>query len=312
MDVTERQKAQYDAYAKRILSHKIILAHILVNCIKEFKDLSPREVVSLIEGEPIIGVPIDQGFTNERIVGLNNEDVSINEGLVRFDIVFYVKVNKDASLKIIINIEAQKEEPNKYSILNRAIFYVSRLISSQKERDFVGSNYDDIKQVYSIWICMNMNQNVLSHYHLSKNDVLEPYDWKGNADLLNIVLLGITNDIPEFNSEYNMHRLLGTLFSSKLNANEKISIIESEYDISFKDGLREEVNVMCNLGEGIAERAIAETAKKAEKEKIEAVRETKESFVMNMYELGYTYAQISGVTKLSVDDVKIIIKSKVN
>ena len=65
---------------------------------------------------------------------------------------------------------------------------------------------------------------------------------------------------------------------------------------------------MINLSEGVEERAM----ERAEKEKIEAVRETKESFVMNMYELGYTYDQISDVTKLDVDDVKIIIKSKVN
>ena len=34
---------------------------------------------------------------------------------------------------LIINIEAQKNEPSEYDILNRAIFYVSRLISSQKD-----------------------------------------------------------------------------------------------------------------------------------------------------------------------------------
>ena len=44
-------------------------------------------------------------------------------------------------------------EPDKYKLLNRAIFYVSRLVSSQIERDFVNTNYDDIKQVFSIWIC---------------------------------------------------------------------------------------------------------------------------------------------------------------
>ena len=38
---------------------------------------------------------------------------------------------------LIINIEAQKNEPNEYDILNRAIFYVSRMISSQKEKDFL-------------------------------------------------------------------------------------------------------------------------------------------------------------------------------
>lgn len=32
--------------------------------------------------------------------------------------------------------KAQKDEPTEYHILNRAIFYVCRLVSSQKERDF--------------------------------------------------------------------------------------------------------------------------------------------------------------------------------
>ena len=74
----------------------------------------------------------------------------LSEGLVRFDIIFYVRM-RNGLAQMIINVEAQKDEPGSYQILNRAIFYVSRLISSQKERDFVKSNYNDIKTVYSIW-----------------------------------------------------------------------------------------------------------------------------------------------------------------
>lgn len=78
--------------------------------------------------------------------------MEINEGVIRFDIIFYVRLpsedSKDAGLtQIIINVEAQKDEPTSYEILNRAIFYASRLVSSQKERDFVKSGYDDIKRV---------------------------------------------------------------------------------------------------------------------------------------------------------------------
>lgn len=75
---------------------------------------------------------------------------------------------KDGLTQIIINLEAQKDEPNEYDILNRAIFYVSRLISSQKERDFKNTNYNDIKRVYSIWVCMNTDENSMSHIHLAK------------------------------------------------------------------------------------------------------------------------------------------------
>lgn len=142
--------AQYDEKAKRLLGNKIILAHILVKTIDEFRGMNPKDVVSYIEGKPFISVvPVEPGLTNiekipsedgletgQRIVGMNTENAEINEGLVRFDIIFYVRM-KDGVSQVIVNVEAQKDEPTSYHILNRAVFYVSRLISSQKERDFV-------------------------------------------------------------------------------------------------------------------------------------------------------------------------------
>ena len=57
--------AQYDEKAKNLLGHKIILAHILVKTIDEFKRMNPKDVVQCIEGEPYISrVPIDAGSTN--------------------------------------------------------------------------------------------------------------------------------------------------------------------------------------------------------------------------------------------------------
>ena len=181
--------------------------------------------------------------------------------MVRFDIVFYVRM-KDGLSQIIINVEAQKDEPGEYEILNRAVFYVSRLVSSQKERDFENSSYDDIKSVYSIWICMNMDYNSLSHIHLAKDEMLSPYDWKGNMDLLNIVLVGITNDIPEHDENYEMHRLIGALLSTELREQEKLDIIEHEYNIPISNELREDVRIMCNLSTGIEEKATEKTSEK--------------------------------------------------
>lgn len=152
-------KTQYDERAKRLLAQKSILAHILVNTVDEFKGMNPEEVVSYIEGEPYIGiVPVEPGLTNidkknskkQRIIGINTENLEINEGLVRFDIIFYVRM-KDGLSQIIVNVEAQKDVPIGYNILNRAIFYVCRMVSSQKERDFINMNYDDIREeVYSM------------------------------------------------------------------------------------------------------------------------------------------------------------------
>lgn len=292
-------KAQYDTRVKRLLAQKIILAHILVKTVDEFKGMKPEDVVKYIEGEPSISVvPVEPGLANmektdaagQRIVGLNTENAEINEGLVRFDIIFYVRMKNGLS-QIIVNIEAQKDEPTEYKILNRAIFYVSRLISSQKERDFVNTNYDDIKQVFSIWICMNMDDNSLSHIHLTKDKMLKPCNWKGNLDLLNIVLIGITNEISEHDEKYEMHRLIGALLSSELKEQEKLDIIEHEYNIPISQEFREDVSIMCNLSQGIEDKAIAK-------------------IVMNMYKIGYTPNQIADAVGVSVDEVEAIIKKK--
>mgnify|MGYP000165182427 FL=1 len=306
-------KAQYDTRVKRLLAQKSILAHILVKTVDEFKGMNPEDVVKYIEGEPSISVvPVEPGLANmektdatgQRIVGLNTENAEINEGLVRFDIIFYVRMpsivgRKNGLSQIIVNIEAQKDEPTEYKILNRAIFYVSRLISSQKERDFVNTNYDDIKQVFSIWICMNMDDNSLSHIHLTKDEMLKPCNWKGNLDLLNIVLIGITNEIPEHDEKYEMHRLIGALLSSELKEQEKLDIIEHEYNIPISQEFREDVRIMCNLSTGIEERA---TEKATEK--------TSEKFILNMYKKGYTLDQIADVAETGVDEVEAIIKKR--
>ena len=267
-------KAQYDTRVKRLLAQKSILAHILVKTVDEFKGMKPEDVVKYIEGEPSISVvPVEPGLANmekpdaagQRIVGLNTENAEINEGLVRFDI----------------------------------IFYVSRLISSQKERDFVNTNYDDIKQVFSIWICMNMDDNSLSHIHLTKDELLKSCNWKGNLDLLNIVLIGITNEIPEHDEKYEMHRLIGTLLSGELKEQEKLDIIEHEYNIPISQEFREDVRIMCNLSTGIEERATERATEK-----------TSEKFILNMYKKGYTLDQIADVAETGVDEVEAIIKKK--
>ncbi len=295
------EKAQYDARVKRLLSQKTILAHILVKTVDEFKGMNPEDVVPYIEGEPKVGiVPVEPGLTNaeevdevgQRIVGINTENAEINEGLIRFDIIFYVRMKNGLS-QIIVNIECQKDDPSAYKILNRAIFYVSRLVSSQKERDFVNTNYDDIKQVFSIWICMNMEYNSLSHIHLTKDEMLRPYDWKGNLDLLNVVMVGITNDVPEYDKNYELHRLIGTLLSSELKEQEKLEILEHEYNIPINNEFREDVRIMCNLSTGIEERT---TEKVSEK------------FILNMYKKGYTLEQIAEVAETSVKVVGAIIE----
>lgn len=303
-------EAQYDENAKRLLGNKYILAHILVASMDEFKGMNPKDVVSYIEGEPIIGiVPVEPGMTNavreekgQRVVGFNTENVEAHEGLVRFDIVFYVRM-RDGISQIIVNIEMQKDNPAKYKILNRAVFYVSRLISSQKERDFEKTNYDDIKRVFSIWICMGMDEDSLDYVHLTNDRLLGDHVWEGKMDLLNIVLIGMSKELSAQEGHHELHRLLGALLSAKLPVEEKLDILEMEYEIPMEEEEKEEVRVMCNLGEGIREKAEARG-----KAIGEARGEAK--VILGMYRKGYSLEQIADVAEKSVEEVRGIVEEK--
>ena len=310
--------AQYDNSAKRLIAHKIILARILIKTVEKFKGMDPLEVAALIEGIPYIStVPVELGLTNavhfqngKRIVGFNTENQEVNEGLVRFDIVFYVRM-KDGLSQIIINVEAQKDEPGEYEILNRAVFYVSRLISSQKEKDFENSSYDDIKCVYSIWICMNMEENTMSHIHLTKEDMIGSYEWKGNLDLLNIIMIGLAKELPEHDETYELHRLLGALLSRELTVDEKLDIIGNEYDIPLEENFRKDMSTMCNLSQGVKEEGIAIGRREGlEEGRREGYAEGEAGLIVTMYKNGLLPEQIASATDKTVEEIKAIIQGK--
>ena len=79
--------------------------------------------------------------------------------------------------------------------------------------------------------------------------------------------------------------------------------MKQEYNIPVDDKFREDVNVMCNLGEGIEEMAIERTTKEVTEKVIESV-------AVNMYGKGYTLEQIAESTNLSIKDVKTIVNKK--
>ena len=110
-----------------------------------------------------------------------------------------------------------------------------------------------------------------------------------------LVRIGITNEIPEHDEKYEMHRLIGALLSSELKEQEKLDIIEHEYNIPISQEFREDVRIMCNLSTGIEERATEKTSEK---------------FILNMYKKGYTLDQIADVAETGVDEVEAIIKKK--
>lgn len=103
----------------------------------------------------------------------------------------------------------------------------------------MNSHYDDIRSVYSIWVCMNMEENSLSHIHLTQEDLVGKNQWKGNLNLMNIIMIGLSEELPGPEEGYELHRLLGALLSQKLTVEKKLTIMETEYHIPVEENLRE-------------------------------------------------------------------------
>ena len=146
-----------------------------------------------------------------------------------------------------------------------------------------------------------------------KDDLLGDQDWKGNLDIPNIVMIGLAKEIPPKKEQYELHRLLGTLLSQTMTAEQKLKLMKQEYDIPVdRNGIRDEVKVMCNLSEGVEEMGYAkgEAAGRSEGEKIgEARGKTigKSEVILKMHKKGYSLEQIMDVTEMSEDEIKAII-----
>ncbi len=163
---TAANNARYDAAVKRLLSDRKILAHILKDCVEEFRNTDISDIADrCIEHEPqMMELPAMPGEVNavSKIHGTGVEDVTATEGTVVYDIRFEaavlteaVKAAKVAADRIIIDLEAQNDFYPGYPLVKRAIYYCSRLISSQYGTVFTRANYKKIKKVYSIFICTN-------------------------------------------------------------------------------------------------------------------------------------------------------------
>ena len=265
-------RALYDEAAKRLLSQKIVLAYILRECLPEYQDYTPKEIVEqFIEGDPQVGetaVHADEEISEcekpERILGLNTEDTTMTEGMVRYDIRFKALLPKNPErLYLILNIEAQNEQQMWYPLLKRAVYYGSRLISSQYGTVFSGMDYGAVKKVYSIWICTKSAKkyrNSMNRYEMVEECLVgENKSDPENYRLMNLILLHV-GEYDEGTHE-GILGFLEVLLSGKLQAEEKRQILQERYHIAMTKKMSEEVTQMCNLSWGIYQDGVEDKAK---------------------------------------------------
>ena len=244
----------YDYQSKYVLSRPLFLAYILHHCISEFKKIP----IGIIASECIHDISINQKEVHRLSPFITQfEDDTLNEGKVVFDIFFMAHLpESDQDIDFYINIEIQDDFYPGYPLSARGVYYGGRMLSMQYEDQIKGSRYENLKKVYSIWICLNPpkeERGSITEISLDKK-VHVGYNRirKEDYDKLSVILLYLSRE-----SEEEILGFLQTLLDETIQSEKKLEILEEEYGIVIDNETRKEIREMCNLGDYVENKGIA-------------------------------------------------------
>ena len=262
-------KIKLDLTVKKVMAYKPLLARIFKEVVSECKDLSVEQIEAYIEGEVHISeVPVDDvPIKTEMITGLKNEASKYDTYYITYDLLTYLKIpqkEKTEYLKLLVNIESQNEDRPGYDISLRALFYCARMISSQQGVEFTTRaddrvKYGNIKKVYSIWICTETAQkraNSIEKYDIRREFLVGSNDDNPRYDILNAILINISEAHDAGGTDNEAIRLLTDLFDERMSGEVKVAKLKDEYGLPMTREYEEVVD-MCTYADAIEKKVIA-------------------------------------------------------
>lgn len=301
IDATNDPGAAYDTNIKYLLADKQILSRILKYTVEEFQNMDIPDIMGCIGDDIEIGTKsVDAGLSNlGRVRETVTEDNVPGEGVIYYDIRF-TAYHKEKELKILINIEGQKSsDPGKlgYHLENRIVFYLARMISAQKQTEFFHSDFDSLKRVRSIWICMDNEEteDSIEEIGLDSKTIFGNKKHVYHTDLMKGIIVNIRN-WESCNSGESIKKsqnvliaMLEELISGK-DADEKKRILTDEYGMIMTAELEGRIQIMCNWSESIEANGFK---KGIIKERIDAIERMIRADITKdqILSMGYTEAE---------------------
>ena len=145
------------------------------------------------------------------------------------------------------------------------------MLSAQLDTEFTADNYDDIKKVYSIWLCLDSPQyaaDTITEYRIGQRKIAGDFRGSARYDLLSVIMIGL--DEKSFQRKGTpLHGLLGTVFSEELTAEEKVQILNNDYGMKPTREMEGDMKKMGGLGDAIEEKGIKRGIKQGIQEGIE-------------------------------------------
>ena len=198
---------------------------------------------------------------------------------------------------LTIDLEAQQKIYPRETLIKRTIYYACREVGRQRRVMGKNFSYRKLHKVYSIWFLLNpanYRVNSISGLKIGPSDkaFLEILDKKGdvyedfsdeflniiqkryNADLLEIIFIDIADNQKD--SDNRLIKILGNLFSTKKEVDERKEILENEFGVRMTREEEERFDTMCNWGEALLKhgekKGRAEGIKEGVKEGVKATQ----------------------------------------
>ena len=304
-------KEKYDANMKEMLADKQILARILKYSLEEFADCEINDIIEEMD-EPLVSkVGTEPGFSSyTKIEKLSEEDNVIGEGKIFYDIRFSV-YHGEEHIKFLINIEAQKSTNKKtlgYELDNRIIYYLGRMISAQKEVEFTHSNYDDLKHVRSIWICMDCSddEDSINRIYLTQENIYGKKIELSNLDKVVGVVIRIRANSNVQESKNILIAMLEELTKKGSSVEKKLNL-HNKFGLILSDDTERRIDNMCNWSDVVFEERYKEGIEQGIEQGIEhGIKLTK--LVFKLRYQGYSCDMIAKELSISEEEVKKILE----
>ena len=308
LSAIEQDKATSDDYVKCILADPQIAAYIVQAVVEEFKDMEIDEIIPCM-GEPTVTLKFPERL-GVKVQNTGNESVDEEDGKIIYDIKFPVYY-KGKKKEFIINIEAQKSSKKSklgYKLENSITYYMGRMISEQKGTEFSGSSYDDIKSIYSIWICMDTKKtdDSIIEFGMKSNLIYGKIKKIPKISKINGALINVRTRTAK-NRELSKNRLIAMLeeLFSKSEFMEKKKILEEDYGLKMSVELEGRMNEMCNVSDYWEEIALQTGREEGRKEGREEGRKKQAmETALKLKKKGHSLEDIAECVDFDVETVR--------
>ena len=135
-------------------------------------------------------------------------------------------------------------------MIKRAIFYACRQISAQYGIEFEHAHYEDIKKVYSIWVCFDpplYRHNTINACQITEKHLVgEVYESVADYDLLSSIMICLGTKEDE---RYTGLLKLLDIWLSGNSIDEKRAALKDIFDAEMPARLLEKEVNMCNYSD---------------------------------------------------------------